>query len=150
MRDYLLAGSLALGTRSAQAGPQAPRCTAEATKALIRSFVADYNTGRLATIDRLWAPAGRFQWFSSSPPGARLGPRAYDRTTLISYFRGRVREHERILITKLGAGYDPKRNIVNFGGKVMRRADGMKPRVLDFKGAADCVSGHPSLIVWSM
>jgi hypothetical protein len=146
----LLAGGLAFGTGSAAAGPRASNCTAEATKALIRSFVGDYNTGRLARIDQLWAPAGRFQWFSSGPPGARLGQRAHDRTTLISYFRARVREHERILITKLGAGYDPKRNIVNFGGKVMRRADGMKPRLLDFKGAADCVSGGPSLIVWSM
>jgi hypothetical protein len=52
--------------------------------------------------------------------------------------------------TKLGAGYDPKRNIVNFGGKILRRADGVKRRLLDFKGAADCVSGGPSLIAWSM
>jgi hypothetical protein len=51
--------------------------------------------------------------------------------------------------TKLGAGY-PKRNIVNFGGKILRRADGVKRRLLDFKGAADCVSGGPSLIAWSM
>jgi hypothetical protein len=52
--------------------------------------------------------------------------------------------------TKLGAGYDPKRNIVNFGGKILRRADGVKRRLLNFKGAADCVSGGPSLIAWSM
>ena len=137
----LLAGGLARGTHSAQAGPQAPNCTAEAARALVRRFVGDYNTGRLAKIDRLWAPAGRFQWYSSSPPGARLGPRAYDRTTLINYFRGRMHEHERNLITKLGAGYDPNRDIVNFGGKVMRRADGMEPRLLDLEQPAAASRG---------
>ena len=146
----LLAAGLGLGAGPAHAGAETSGCTAEATKALVHTFVGDYNAGRLASIDRLWAPAGRFQWYSSSPPGARLGRRAYDRKTLIAYFRSRVRAHERIVITKLGAGYDPKRKIVNYGGKVMRRADDVTPRLLDFKGAADCVSGRPSLIVWSM
>jgi hypothetical protein len=99
----------------------------------------------------MWAPSPRFQWFSTGPPGARLGERAKDRTTLATYFRTRVRARERIRLTILGAGYDPTRDIVNFGGKLVRTAKDIRPRgPQDFKGAADCLSGRPLLIVWSM
>jgi hypothetical protein len=133
-------------------------CTAEATKALVHRFVGDLNTGRLTAIDRLWAPAPRFQWFSTP---SRSGNASKDRATLISYIRTRVREHERILLTVLGAGYDPRRHDVDFGGKLIRSANDMAPELVrgprglrpirrPFKGAADCVSGKPLLIVWSM
>jgi hypothetical protein len=126
-------------------------CTATATKALVRTFVRSYGEGRVAAIDRLWAPAPRFQWFSTGPPGARLGSRAYDRATLAGYFRTRVRVHERIRLTRLGAGYDPRRHLVRFAGKLVRSADDLRPRPPQaFKGAADCVAGRPTLIVWSM
>ena len=72
------------------------------------------------------------------------------RSTLLAYFRNRARRHERIRIVKLGAGYDPARDIVNFGGKLTRRADDGRTSVKDFKGAADCSTGSPRLIVWSM
>ena len=125
-------------------------CTADTTKAVVRSFVRGYNSGQVSAINRLFAPEPRFMWFSTGPPGARLGPRAYGRATLVAYLRTRVRVHERIRVTQLGAGYDPKRKIVNFGGKLIRSADDLRPSLRDFKGAADCVSGRPSLIVWSM
>ena len=127
-------------------------CTADATKTLVSSFARSYSAGRVAAIDRMFAPEPRFQWFSSGAPGARAGAPADDRSTLRRYFRARVRAHERIRVTELGAGYDPKRRIVNFGGKLVRSADDTRPRrpPQDFKGAADCVSGRPTLIVWSM
>jgi hypothetical protein len=126
-------------------------CTAAATKELVRKFARDYGNGRVAEVDRLWAPEPRFQWFSTGPPGARLGSRAYDRATLASYFRARVRVHEKIRLTDLRAGYDRTRNIVNFSGKLVRSADDLRTRPpQDFKGAADCNSGRLSLIVWSM
>ncbi len=71
-------------------------CSADTTKALVRKFVRNYNDGRVAAIDRLWAPEPRFQWFSTGPPGARLGSHAYNRATLAAYFRARERVHERI------------------------------------------------------
>ena len=127
------------------------RCAAAATKAVVRSFVADYNAGRVAAAVRLWAPAGRFQWFSTGPPGARVGSAAYDRATLGSYLRSRVGVHERLRLTELGAGYDSKRGIVDFAGKLVRGADDLRAgKPQDFKGAADCLSGMPRLIVWSM
>ena len=129
----------------------APGCTAEATKGLVEKFARNYSSGRVAVIVRLWAPEPRFQWFSTGPPGARLGGRAYDHATLAAYFRKRVRLHERIQIVQVAAGYDSARNIVHFAGKLVRSADDLRPTPPhDFKGAADCVSGKPSLIVWSM
>jgi hypothetical protein len=127
-------------------------CSADATRVLVHSFVRDYSAGRVAAINRMWAPAPRFQWFSSGKPGARLGGPAYVRSTLARYFRSRVRMHERLRLTELGAGYDPARDIVNFAGKLVRSADDIRRRrpPQAFKGAADCVSGRPTLIVWSM
>ena len=119
---------------------------------LTHSFARNYNAGRVSVINGMWAPEPRFQWFSSEKPGARLGPPAYVRSTLARYFRSRVKVHERLRITELGARYDPQRQIVNFAGKLVRRADDIRPRrpPHDFKGAADCVSGGPTFIVWSM
>lgn len=126
-------------------------CTSGATKTLVRTFAAGYSAGKVATIDRLWAPEPRFRWFSTGQPGGRLGPRAYDRGTLAAYFRTRVRVHERIRVTTLRAGYDPKRRVVDFNGKLVRSADDLRPGPpQEFKGAADCVTGRPTLIVWSM
>ena len=150
LRPLLLAVVLlAPGTSVAQASEA--RCTATATKALVRTFVRSYGEGRVAAIDRLWAPAPRFRWFSTGPPGTRLGRAAYERGTLAGYFRARVRVHERIALIRLVAGYDPRRNLVHFSGKLVRRADDLRARPpQDFKGAADCVAGRPTLIVWSM
>lgn len=130
---------------AAQAG-----CTADATKSLVRTFIAAYGGGRVRAADRLWAPEPRFEWFSTGPPGARLGRRAYVRSTLRRYFAERVRVHERIRLVELHADHDPRRDIVNFRGKLLRSADDLRSRLHDFKGAADCVSGKPTLIVWSM
>jgi hypothetical protein len=127
-------------------------CTGDATRALVHAFAHNYSVGHVAVINRMWAPEPRFQWFSSGKPGARLGRPAYVRSTLVRYFRSRVRVHERLRLTELHAGYDPARDIVNFAGKLVRSADDIRLRrpPHDFKGAADCVSGRPTLIVWSM
>jgi hypothetical protein len=139
------------GTGSSSEGSVRAACTADATKALVRAFVRGYDHGQVKAIDRMWAHAPRFQWFSAGPPGARVGQRAYDRSTLVEYFRSRARAKEQIRLTLLRAGYDPTRDIVNFSGKLVRSANGIRPRgPKDFKGAADCLSGRPLLIVWSM
>jgi hypothetical protein len=143
---------LGVSASSSRAEPlRAVGCGAATTKALIHEFTRDYAAGRVAIAGRLWAPSPRFQWFSTGPPGARLGKRAYNRATLTQYFRSRVSVHERIHLIRLGAGYDATRDIVNFGGKLVRSADDIRSQAPhDFKGAADCVSGRPLFIVWSM
>jgi hypothetical protein len=153
LRLFVLGLLVGVGSGSAPArtAPAQAGCTADATKTLVRTFVRDYGGGRIGAADRLWAPAGRFKWFSTNAPGARLGARAYNRGTLAGYFRERARVHETLRLVKLGAGYDPARGIVNFAGRLVRSADDITPRpAQNFKGAADCVSGRPLLIVWSM
>jgi len=122
-------------------------------KVLVRAFVSSYNAGQVASADRLWASEPRFEWFSAGAPRSparRLGTAAYDRSSLRAYFRARADSHERLRIVELGGGYDPKRHLLNFGGKVVRSADDLRSQKLDFKGAADCASASPRLIVWSM
>jgi hypothetical protein len=136
---------------SSSEGSVRDACTADATKALVRAFVRGYDRGQVNAIGRMFAPAPRFRWFSAGPPGARTGQRAYDRSTLAAYFRSRARAKEQIRLTLLRAGSDPARDIVNFSGKLVRSAKGIRPQgPKDFKGAADCLSGPPLLIVWSM
>jgi hypothetical protein len=119
--------------------------------AVVRTFLDDFKAGRLAAIGKLFAPAPRFQWYSTRDPGKRLGNASKDRETLLRYLRSRMSKHERIETLRIGAGYDPNRRLVNFGGKLIRRADDISRAVpQDFKGAADCISGAPRLIVWSM
>ena len=151
-----VAGSVTVSGTSGAAATGRPLgesivCTADATRALVRAFVRDYDDGRVVAIGPVWGPEPYFQWFSTRAPGARLGARAYDRATLLAYFRARARVHENLRLTELRAGYDPMRNIVNFAGKLVRSADDLRPRPpQDFKGAADCRAGRPRLIAWSM
>jgi hypothetical protein len=147
----LVGGIAAAGGAAGAASAPSSGCTAAATKTLVHSFVAGYKAGHVAAIDRMWAPEPYFQWYSTIAPGGRLGSKAYDRTTLAAYFRTRVRVHEKIVLTQLHAGYDAKRNLVNFAGKLVRSADDLTatgPK--DFKGAAACRATGPTLIVWSM
>ena len=98
----------------AHGGGAKTACTPDAAKTLIHAFVRDYSAGRVAVINRMWAPEPRFRWFSSGKPGARLRAAAYVRSTLAGYFRSRVRVHERLRLTELRAGKDPARGIVDF------------------------------------
>jgi hypothetical protein len=98
-------------------------CTPIATKALVYKFTRYYSEGRVAAADRLWPRKPRFRWFSTGPPGARFGPPAYERSTLAAYFRSRVRMHERIRVTEFRGLYSARRKLVDFQGKLVRRAD---------------------------
>lgn len=131
--------------------PSTAPCSAAATEELVHRFVRNYAAGRVVVIMRMWAPEPRFQWFSAGSPRERSGREAQNRATLTAYFRARVRARERLRVTGVGAGYDAKRQIVNFGGKLIRSGRDIRQRPpQDFKGAADCVSRHPTFIVWSM
>ena len=152
MRFAVAVLAAVLAAPAGNAETRTSACTADATRVLVHSFARSYSAGRVAVINRMWAPEPRFQWFSTGKPGERLGPPAYVRSTLARYFRSRVRVHERLRLTELRAGLDPRRGIVNFSGKLVRSADDIRLRrpPHDFKGAADCVAGRPMLIVWSM
>ena len=126
-------------------------CTADAGQALVRTFAARYSAGRVKAALRVWAKEPLFQWFSSGGPQQRAGAEAHKRGTLRAYFRKRARAREQLSLTVLGAGYDPARRIVNFGGELVRSADDHESTTpVPFKGAAACKSGRLLLIVWSM
>jgi hypothetical protein len=115
-------------------------CGAQTTTQLVHRFVANANARHVAAAERAFAPEPAFQWFSAR---GRTGPEAYDRSTLRAYL-GRL--DARLAITRFGAGYDPRRDLVDFGGMIRIGAAAAKP----FKGAASCATGAPLLIVWSM
>jgi hypothetical protein len=120
----------------------ASTCTAADGKDVVRSFAGAWNRGDVAGAASMWARKPEFKWLSGPN---RLGPRAYDRSTLRSYIRSRVRLHERLRIVALRARYEAARNIVNFSG-MLSRGGPAKP----FKGAVTCSTPEPLLIVWSM
>jgi hypothetical protein len=74
-------------------------CNTDATKVLVHSFVRNYGAGRVAVVNRMFAPKPRFQWYSTGKPGERIGRPSYVRSNLARYFRSRVRVHERLRIT---------------------------------------------------
>ena len=81
---------------SAAAAQRAVACTAATTKALVRTFAADYSRGRVAAIDRMFAPEPYFQWFSSSAPGAgSAGRRTTARRSPRTSARGLARTADR-------------------------------------------------------
>jgi hypothetical protein len=130
---------------------RAATCTGPATETIVRRFVADFDAGKAAAAEVLFAPEPYFQWYSARAPAQRLGNEAYERATLRAYFEARVRAHERLQLTLLRARYDAGRKIVNFSGKLIRSADRLPASAPHwFKGAATCGPYAPMLIVWSM
>jgi hypothetical protein len=148
----LVVTSLAHGADDSPAAA-ANGCSPAAVRAAVRAFAAAYSAGHAGLAANLFAEEPRFEWFSSGPPGRRLGAKAFDRSTLAAYFASRVREHERLRIVQLTGGrFDGRNDAFNFSGKLIRTAtDGSSPaRPRDFKGAAMCLAGRLRFIVWSM
>ena len=75
----LVSGALMLSAPGQSSGSNA--CTADATKALIQSFVRGYGAGHVRAIDRMFAPEPRFEWFSAGKPASRYGSVAENRAT---------------------------------------------------------------------
>lgn len=85
----LICASAALLGAGAGEASQPQRCGAAETRAAVAAFARAFNRGDYETLDSLFAMPPTFRWFSSNPPGERIGPAAKRRPTLIRYFRGR-------------------------------------------------------------
>jgi hypothetical protein len=148
----------AVASSSAAGDNAVVACSAASVTTTIRAFVAAYDRGRVAAADRYFALEPRFEWFSGGPSGvgppeSRLGARAHDRRTLRAYFASRARQHDKLIVMQLNAGYDARQKIYHFGGKLIRSSDdrpNRSRRQQDFKGAAVCRNTGPVLFVWSM
>ena len=56
-----LVGAIVLLVASGTEARASGECTADATRVLVRSFARNYSAGRVAVINRMWAPEPRFQ-----------------------------------------------------------------------------------------
>jgi hypothetical protein len=153
-----LAPALALTIAlAALAGPPPGRaagaagCRPAQARAVVERFVALLNAGRLRELDRLFGALGVFRWYSTTAPGARLGEEAKRRETLIPYLRARVRAGERLRVELLRwSGAEPDGSLAHVAGALRRSARGVPPRTYLFRAAAECSSGEPLLVAWSM
>lgn len=131
---------------------EARSCGKAKTLGAFRAFVAAYNRGDSAALDRRFAPEPDFRWYSSGAPGRRVGNAAGRRRTLIRYFAKRHASGDRIRIRRLD--YNGRSSTYgNLGFEILRRSDGFRGggwiRVPG-KGAASCYDGEARFIVMSI
>lgn len=128
------------------------RCTPGKTRTNLRTFIAAFNRGRYGRLDQLFAKEPQFQWYSSPPPGRRLGRAAKQRGTLVRYFRWRHRKRDRMRLTAFRwNGNSPRWGNFSFEGR--RRAAGFNRRRwfrMVGKGALVCTSESARFIVMSL
>jgi hypothetical protein len=126
-------------------------CNEQGSRELVVQFIAAFNRGDLKRLDAVFARGMGWRWYSvGSAPGRRIQRTAYNRTTLIKYFRTRHKQHERLRL--LTFQYNGRSNgYVHFQYELLRSADDMSapmPRTYVGKGAISCWAGR--IGVWSM
>ena len=140
-----------LGPAETRAGAAAVRCNGRETLAAVKRFVAEFNRGDLQALDRRFAPAERFEWYSTSAPGERFNDAAKDRATLIRYFKARHAKHERLTLRSVKYNGAAEAKYGNFEFTLTRRADDLHAAPYLGKGAAWCHRrATDELFVWSM
>lgn len=119
------------------------RCDVATTRAILAAFVTAYNSGDVRRLDRLFSRT-RFRWYSANAPGARLRAAAFDRKTLIAYFRRRHSRGDRLrLVRSRFNGYSRGSELGHFNLRARRRADdfrGGRWFEVTAKGALDCAT----------
>ena len=146
----LLALALLPAAAFAAAPPlDAEDCAAGESRAVVLRFVAAFNARNIPVLDRVFAPEPSFNWFSTDGPGVRLRGAAYDRSTLMSYFRARHRQGEKLRLVRFKANGNSN-GYAHFEFRVERRARTLRPTIYDGKGAAICAPSGDTISVWSM
>jgi hypothetical protein len=144
-----LVAALALVSLSAPA--QAASCRSDSTKRVVVQFLRAFNAGDTRKADRFFASIGVFRWYSTTAPGTRIGQAAYRRETLRPYLERRARAREQLQLLQFRfSGVDGGSSLGHFSGSVRRSARGFTPRTFLLRGAAECASGDPLLVLWSM
>ena len=118
----------------------------------MRAFLRAYNRGDARRLDGLFSRR-RFAWYSAGKPGARAGPGARDRRTLVSYFTARHRARDRLALRTFRFGYDRARSLGHFSFTMRRRAaDAREGRwfTLEGKGALDCSRPRVTIAAMSL
>jgi hypothetical protein len=129
------------------------RCDVATTRAILGAFVSAYNRGDLRRLDRLFSRT-RFRWYSANAPGARLRAAAFNRGTLVAYFRRRHSLGDRLrLVHHRFNGFSRGNEMAHFEWRARRRADDFRDgRWFDLtaKGALDCSKSPVSFAVLSL
>jgi hypothetical protein len=128
-----------------------PPCGAPEAALLLTQFLSAFNRGNQRQLDRVFAHANRFSWFSvSGAPGERLDPDARDRASLLAYFATRHAAGEQLAL--VSATYLRKaRGFFDFTYRLSRSAsDFAAPSRYGGKAAVVCFGGPPAIAVWSM
>jgi hypothetical protein len=129
------------------------RCDVATTRAILAAFVGAYNRGDLRSLDRLFSRT-RFRWYSANAPGARLRAAAFNRETLVAYFRRRHSRGDRLrLVDSRFNGYSRGSELAHFDLRARRRADDFRGgRWFDLtaKGALDCAKPPVAFAVLSL
>jgi hypothetical protein len=129
-------------------------CAAIEVRSLVTSFIRAFNGGDSELLDRLYAKAPDFKWYSTGGPGVRLAPAAMDRSSLVRYFARRHARGERLTLRTFrfngNTNTPPLKPYGNFVFTLTRRASDLRPTPYHGKGAAHCYPGDDVIIVWSM
>jgi hypothetical protein len=125
----------------ATAGARNDICASpDQVRALISEFIDGYDEGQAGLVDRYFATAPDFQWYSEQP--LREGGPAYDRTTLEAYLRQRHAAGDQLSVVSVE--FNSVRGGIGNFGFVLDRGGTRLPS----KGALDCASRK--FIVWSI
>ena len=140
---------LALTGAPAAESAGARDCSVAESRGLVVSFISAFNNGRSARLDRIFAPAPSFKWYSTSAPGRRLGPAAYARSTLARYFAVRHAKRERLVLQSWQGGGNAN-GYSHFQFRLVRQALDLQPTPYEGKGAIICSAAGDTIAVWSM
>ena len=124
-------------------------CATGESRAVVVRFVGAFNARKIPALDRVFAPEVSFNWFSTGAPGARLQAAAYDRSTLIAYFKSRHRQGEKLRLVRF-QGNGNSNGYAHFQFLLERRTRTLRPTLYEGKGAAICAASGDTISVWSM
>jgi hypothetical protein len=124
-------------------------CTPEKVHQVVQRFVAAFNRGDIAQLDQLVSDQ-RFVWYATDAPGQRFNAEADDRSTLMTYFAARHRQHERLVLNSVNVTFTAGSR-AGFWFRLTRSADdGLPPTPYSGKGEIQCATAPSSLTVWAM
>jgi hypothetical protein len=135
-------------------------CTRAMTAASVLEFVTAFNAGDRRRLNRVFADAPMFKWYSvtRSPPHDHFV--AHSKAALLPYFAERRARNEGQAITHFrygGTSRTPVGNraylVGNFTYRLLRWADDIgagRPEMYVGKGVVSCTSRGARLMVWSI
>ena len=89
------------------AADEVGRCDRAEARDVVARFIASYNHGNIALLDRIFASEPDFAEYSVRPLEREVG--ADDRATLMDYFRNRHEHRDRMRLRSLDVGEEQRR-----------------------------------------